>query len=166
MTATGPATLAELFGTATQLVIYHLMFGPGWDQPCPGCASWADAFNGTTHQFAAQNAHLVAMSRAPAAELLPVAERKGWTFDWVSSFGSDFNEDYYVSAPLDVSKRTIDGTGEVVGFDRGENHGVSVFAKNGAGEVFHTYSVYNRGIEDLNGVLGYLDLLPEGRGRM
>lgn len=103
------------------------------------------------------------VSRAPVAQLQPVQEARNWRFTWVSSLGSDFNLDYYASSD-DLSKGHKTQTGsQTVEFDRGENHGVSVFAKNDLGEVFHTYSCYNRGIEELNGSMGYLDLLPKGR---
>ena len=131
-----------------------------------GCTAWANAFNGTTDQFVHADAALIAVSRAPYEMLAAQSERRGWDFTWVSSANSDFNVDFYASSEdkSDLSSKTIGGeTGERVEFDRGENHGVSVFAKNDNGEVFHTYSTYNRGIEAMNGALGYLDLLPKGR---
>lgn len=162
----GNLSLGDLFLDRSQLVVYHLMFGPGWDIPCLGCTAWAHAFNGTTYQFEQADAQLIAVSRAPYEEISIQRERKGWSFTWVSSFESEFNFDFYASSE-DISPestRTIGGEGgEVVEFDRGENHGVSVFARNAEGEVFHTYSAYNRGIEDLNGALGYFDLIPRGR---
>ena len=162
----GPVTLAELFKDRSQLAVYHLMFGPGWESPCPGCTQWADALNGTTRAFGPADARLVCISRAPYAEIAEQRSRLGWTFTWVSSFGSDFNYDFHVSA-LDTSGEsaaTIGGAGgQEVHFDRGENHGVSVFYKDEDGQIYHTYSAYNRGIEELNGAFGYFDMLPKGR---
>lgn len=161
--ADGELSLLDLFADRNQLVIYHLMFGTGWDAPCIGCSQWADALSGTTHQFKHADARVIAVSRAPIKQLLPMQEARRWRFTWVSSLGSDFNLDYYASSD-DLSKGCKAETGsETVEFDRGENHGVSVFTRNDAGEVFHTYSSYNRGIEALNGSMGYLDLLPQGR---
>ena len=158
---------AELFLGHTQLIVYHLMFGPDWKKPCIGCASWADAFNGTDEQFAKADARLIAVSRAPQSMLLDVARERSWSFPWYSALDSEFNYDFYASSH-DLSPRSTSTIGagpaaEVVEFDRGENHGVSIFQKDPDGTVFHTYSAYNRGIEALNGALGYLDLLPNGR---
>lgn len=162
----GEVSLAELFLDRSQLIVYHLMFGPDWETPCVGCTSWANAFNGTTYLFKRADARLIAVSRAPYEKLATQSEQNGWSFNWVSSFGSDFNYDFYASSEdlSSESVKTIGGEGgEPVWFDRGENHGVSVFARNDSGEVFHTYSTYNRGIEAMNGAFGYFDLLPKGR---
>ena len=158
--ADGPSTLRELFGDASQLAIYHFMFGDGWDAPCPGCTQWADALDNTTHNFAMADARLVVVSRGPIAQLLAERERRGWRFDWYSSAGSTFNEDFHVSADVETTEAFLGE--EKVGFDRGENHGVSVFALH-EDAVYHCYSVYNRGIEAMNGAFGYYDLLPHGR---
>ena len=162
----GIATLEDLFKAKSQLVIYHLMFGADWEKPCPGCTAWANAFNGTTQYLAAADARLIAMSHAPYEKLAPVAAEYGWTFAWYSAADGDFNYDFYASShdtSRDSTRRIGDDQGESVHFDRGENHGVSVFFKNDEGEVFHTYSTYNRGIEEMNGALGYFDVLPKGR---
>ena len=162
----GNVSLLELFADCSQLVVYHLMFGPEWETPCIGCTSWANAFNGTTDLFQRADARLIAVSRAPVEKLVVERETKGWSFVWVSSIDSDFNVDFYASSE-DLSKtstKVIGGDdGELVEFDRGENHGVSVFAKNEEEVIFHTYSTYNRGIEAMNGAFGYFDLLPKGR---
>lgn len=164
---TGEVSLAEAFLNRSQLAVYHLMFGPGWKEPCSGCAQWANALDGTTGAFKAADARLIAVSRAPIEEIEVQRERRGWQFSWLSSFASDFNLDFYASSAdlSDSSSKRIGGAadGEEVHFDRGENHGVSVFYRNEAGEIFHTYSAYNRGIEELNGAFGYFDLLPKGR---
>ena len=172
-TFTGPdgeVALSDLFEDSSQLAVYHLMFGRGWEAPCIGCTQWANALNGTTASFVKADARLIAISRAPIEEIARQREKLGWTFTWVSSDACDFNVDFYASAD-DTNGTTSQPVGgqssgagtERVHFDRGENHGVSVFCKNDAGEIFHTYSAYNRGIEALNGAFGYYDLLPKGR---
>jgi len=164
----GEVSLADAFLEHSQLLVYHLMFGPDWEQPCIGCTAWANAFNDTTQQFAAADARLIAVSRAPYGKLVSQAKAFGWHFPWYSAHDGDFNYDFYASSRDESprSSRVIGqqgSSGEVVEFDRGENHGVSVFQKDPDGSVFHTYSTYNRGIEALNGALGYFDLLPKGR---
>lgn len=162
----GPVTLSELFLDRSQLAIYHLMFGPDWETPCSGCTSWANAFNGTNYLFKQADARLIAVSRAPIEQIEPQRVAKQWHFTWVSSYHSDFNYDFYASSTDQgpESSMEIGGPGgERVWFERGENHGVSIFVKDEQGELFHTYSTYNRGIEAMHGAFGYFDLLPKGR---
>ena len=163
----GRGTLLDLFGGCRQLIVYHLMFGPGWDAPCPGCSAWADAFNGTLDQIRRADARLVAVSRAPLEQIEPVREQRGWAFLWASSYGSRFNHDFFASADFGPDEsgqaRPTGVADEVVEFDRGENHGVSVFVRDGDA-VYHTYSAYNRGIQQLNGAFGYVDLLAFSGG--
>lgn len=160
--ADGERSFAELFGSASQLVIYHLMLGPGWDVPCEGCAQWADAMTGNTAKFADADARCIAVSRAPISEIEHQRQLRGWDFPWYSSNGSTFNLDYHVSSD-DLSDDATKQVGEeTFGFLRGENHGASVFVKED-GAIYHTYSVYNRGIEAMNGAFGYYDMLPKGR---
>ena len=161
--AGGETTLAGLFEDRSQLAVYHLMFGPGWEAPCIGCTQWANALDRTTGAFAKADARLVAVSRAPIDEIEQQRSRFGWTFEWLSSSGSDFNFDFHASSPDQSEGHTEQVGVETVGFDRGENHGVSVFFRDDDGQIYHTYSAYNRGIEALNGAFGYFDLLPKGR---
>ena len=93
----GPVSLPELFGPCSQLIVYHFMFGPDWEQPCPSCSYISDSFNGTDAHLKARDIAFVAASRAPVARLTDFAKRMGWTFRWVSSDGSDFNRDFNVS---------------------------------------------------------------------
>lgn len=172
----GVVDFAELFQDTSQLLVYHLMFGPDWEVPCIGCAAWADALNGTTDQFAKADARLIAVSRAPLDTLVATAAKRHWRFPWYSALDSDFNYDFHVSShdlgpgaskrigpkPESISSPEQDPR-ERVEFDRGENHGVSVFSKDPDGSLYHTYSSYNRGIEAINGAMGYFDLLPSGR---
>ncbi len=155
-------SLAQLFGETSQLIVYHLMFGEGWDQPCVGCAQWADAFSGTSHHFVKADARLVAVSQGSVDAIATIQRDRQWQFPWVSSKGGTFSRDFYAAA-LDPQESKQQFGAEQVEFDRGENHGVSVFYRNADQQIFHTYSVYNRGIEPMNGSFGYFDLLPKGR---
>ena len=164
--AEGEHAFVDLFRGRSQLLIYHLMFGPGWDAPCIGCTQWANALNGTTGTFRKANARLIAVSRAPVEEIESQQQALNWNFGWYSVHGSDFNLDFHFSSDdLSVGHSVItdEESDQRVEFDRGENHGVSVFYRTDDNEIFHTYSAYNRGIEALNGAFGYYDLLPEGR---
>jgi predicted dithiol-disulfide oxidoreductase (DUF899 family) len=154
-------SLVSLFGNNSQLIVYHLMFGEEWDRPCLGCTKWAEALNGTVSQYKNADATVLAISSASQSRVKMEQAKRGWTFPWVSAVNTDFSHDYYGSA--DKGTKTKSTGTEGVHFDRGENHGISVFYKNEAGEVFHTYSCYNRGVESMNGTMAYLDILPKGR---
>ncbi len=158
-TPEGNVALEQLFGPYSQLIIYHFMFGPDWKAPCDGCSGWASAFEGTLDQIKCHDANLVAVSRAPIEKIERVRKAKRWTFLWASSFDSEFNFDFHMSAPLDHKSAQV--ADEVIFYDRGESGGISVFAKNEEG-IFLTYSCHNRGIQQMNGAFGYVDLLPFG----
>jgi predicted dithiol-disulfide oxidoreductase (DUF899 family) len=157
----GKQTLPELFDGRSQLIVYHFMFPPEWDEGCPHCSFWADSFDPNVVHLKARDVTMVAVSRALLAKLLPYRERLGWSFHWVSSFGTDFNADYGVSfAPAQADAVYNYGT-PIQG--PAEREGVSVFFRDGDGSVFHTYSAYARGIDLLNTAYNYLDLVPKGR---
>ena len=162
--ADGKQTLPELFEGRSQLVVYHFMFGPDWKAGCPHCSHWADNFNGIIVHLNQRDVTMVAVSRAPYAKLAAYEKRMGWTFKWVSSFGTDFNFDYGVSftpEELAAKKAFFNFSRQDPGVS--EREGVSVFCKDAAGAVFHTYSTYERGIDMLNVDYHYLDLVPKGR---
>jgi predicted dithiol-disulfide oxidoreductase (DUF899 family) len=160
----GKMTFPALFEGRSQLVLYHFMFGPDWDAGCPHCSRWADNFNGIIVHLNQRDVTLVAVSRAPYAKLAAYKKRMGWGFKWFSSFGSDFNFDYYVSfTPEEVAKREAFYNYVVQRQPASEREGVSVFFKDGQGRIFHTYSAYARGIDMLNVDYHYLDLVPKGR---
>jgi predicted dithiol-disulfide oxidoreductase (DUF899 family) len=142
----GRRTLAQLFEGRRQLLVQHFMFGPGWEQGCPSCSFMADHTDGMNVHLAHRDVTLVAVSRAPLADIERFRQRMGWQFTWVSSHGSDFNHDFGVS------------------FTPEEAPGISVFYKDDAGAVFHTYSTYGRGVEVMMGTYNMLDLMPKGRG--
>jgi predicted dithiol-disulfide oxidoreductase (DUF899 family) len=98
LTADGPRSLTELFDGRSQLVVYHFMFGPDWKAGCPACSATADSFNGVLAHLEARDVTMICVSRAPLEKLLAYRARMGWSFDWVSSFQSDFNLDFGVSA--------------------------------------------------------------------
>jgi predicted dithiol-disulfide oxidoreductase (DUF899 family) len=160
----GKQTLAELFDGRSQLVMYHLMFAPSWDEACKSCSFWADNFNGIDIHLAHREITFLATSRAPLAKLDAYKKRMGWSFKWVSSGESDFNYDFQVShkpqAAKDGTAYYNYGTGIKVGE---EMPGVSVFYKDPKCDIYHTYSAYSRGIDLLNGAYNYIDLTPNGR---
>ena len=187
-TAAGPASLADLFGGRSQLLVYHLMFGPDFSGACPSCSAIADGFNGFAVHLEHHDVALVAVSRAPIAKIEAYRARMGWTFRWASSQGSDFNYDFntsvteaqQASGSVDYNYREVDtswlktvdprgtvaqhaamaGT-DVATFTR-EAPGMSAFAMQD-GAIHHTYSTYARGLDMLWGMYHWLDRAPKGR---
>jgi len=160
----GKETLADLFGNKSQLIVYHFMLGPDWEEGCPSCSLLADHFDGAAVHLAQRDVAFVVVSRAPLARIEAFKRRMGWRFKWVSSFGSDFNYDYNVSAsPEEKATGKVTYNYEITEFPSEERPGASVFFKNAAGEVFHTYSAYGRGLDILIGAYNLLDIVPKGR---
>jgi len=160
----GKRSLADLFEGRGQLVVYHFMFGPGWEEGCRGCSYVADHFDGCLPHLRARDVSLAVVSRAPLAELLPFKRRMGWKFPWVSSAGNDFNRDYHVSWTADeLAEGKVYYNYAFRETPMEEMPGLSVFARNEAGEIFHTYSTYSRGLDLLLGTYNLLDLVPKGR---
>lgn len=162
----GRKTLAELFDGRSQLVIYHFMFGPDWEAGCPGCSFMADHFDGTLAHLSHHDVSLVMVSRAPLARIEAYRKRMGWAVPWVSSYGSAFNHDYHVSFGKDELAQgavfyNFTRTPSEQAHD--ELPGFSSFIRDEAGEVFHTYSSYARGGEEMLGTLMLLDRAPKGR---
>lgn len=159
----GPLTLAELFGGRSQLVVYHFMFAPDWEEGCASCSYWADNFDGIAVHLNHRDVTFTAVSRAPLAKIEAYKRRLGWSFPWVSCGDSDFNFDYQASyTPEQLAEGKV-----YYNYDWTEGYddlpGLSVFAKDEAGEVFHSYSAYSRGIDAINGAYQILDLVPKGR---
>jgi len=160
----GKETLADLFGAKSQLIVYHFMLGPDWEEGCPSCSLLADHFDGIVIHLAQRDVAFVVVSRAPLARIETFKKRMGWHFKWVSSFGSDFNYDYHVSAsPDEKATGKVSYNYEVTEFPSEERPGASVFFKDAAGDIFHTYSTYGRGLDMLIGAYNFLDLAPKGR---
>ncbi len=143
----GEETLADLFDGKSQLVVYHFMFGPGWEEGCPTCSLVADNFDSNIVHLAHREVSLVVVSRAPQSEIEPFKKRMGWRFKWVSSYRNEFNHDYRVSFTKAEMANDNYYNFNTSGFPSEEAPGISVFYQNEAGEVFHTYSCYARGAE-------------------
>ncbi|MFB9266283.1 DUF899 domain-containing protein [Bradyrhizobium erythrophlei] len=160
----GKVTLAGLFKGRPQLVVQHVMYAPEWDAACKSCSFWVDGFERMVPHLAARDTTMVAVSRAPLAKLEAFKTRMGWTFDWVSSGNNDFNYDYGVSftqEQIDAGNAKYNyGTTPLYG---PELPGISVFYRDDAGAVFHTYSTFARGLDMMNAAYHYLDLTPLGR---
>jgi len=166
--AAGKASLLDLFEERRQLIVYHFMFDPEWNEGCSGCSFLVDNIGHLAHLHAA-NTSLVIVSRAPLAKLTAFKRRMGWSVPWYSSFGSDFNYDFHVTldetkGPIEynfMNKQELEQKDEPW-FLQGEQPGLSVFLREGD-RIFHTYSTYARGGELLLGTFNYLDLTPLGR---
>jgi len=159
----GKKTLAELFDGRSQLIVYHFMLGPGWEEGCPSCSYLADHFDGANIHLAQRDVTFVAISRAPLAEIEAFKRRMGWHFPWASSFANDFNFDFHVSFAEDAVGKDGDYNYKRQEIVSDEMPGASVFYKDETGTVFHTYSAYARGLDILLGAYNFLDLTPKGR---
>jgi predicted dithiol-disulfide oxidoreductase (DUF899 family) len=161
----GGRSLAELFEGRRQLLVQHFMFAPGWEQGCPSCSFMADHIDGMNVHLAHRDVSLLVVSRAPLADIEHFRQRMGWRFKWVSSFANDFNHDFAVSfTPEEQAKGEVYYNFGMQPFPTEEAPGVSVFYRDNAGKVFHTYSTYGRGVEVMMGTYNLLDLTPKGRG--
>lgn len=160
----GKEMLADLFDGRSQLIVYHFMFGPEWEEGCIGCSFVADHIEGALVHLRNHDVSLAVVSRAPSPKIEAFKKRMGWRFKWVSSFGSGFNFDYRVSfTKEELAEGSVfyNFTSSEASID--ELQGVSVFVRNADGDIFHTYSAYARGAEQLVGAYSYLELTPNGR---
>jgi predicted dithiol-disulfide oxidoreductase (DUF899 family) len=161
--ASGKTTLANLFEGRRQLIVYHFMFAPDWSQGCKSCSLIADHYNPIIIHLNHRDVSFATVSKAPLEKLQAFRQRMGWTFNWVSSFGNDFNRDFHVS----FTEAELQ-SGGVYNFNRKpypivEMPGLSVFYKDETGQIFHTYSTYARGLDNFLGVYTFLDVVPKGR---
>mgnify|MGYP000591115933 CR=1 FL=1 len=162
--ANGPQSLSDLFGSSSQLIIYHFMFGPDWDAGCVSCSFWADNFNGTVPHLNARDTSLAVVARAPMSKLTPFKQRLGWSFNFVSSEKNSFNEDFDVNfGPDHKPEDKITYNYRTTTFPVDEAAGISVFVKGEDGTLYHSYSTYSRGLDNLNGTYHFIDLTPKGR---
>ena len=160
----GTMTLADLFKGRNQLVVQHFMFAPDWDAGCKSCSFWADGFERIIPHLAARDTTMIAVSRAPLAKLEAFKTRMGWTFDWLSSAEGDFNYDFAVSfTPQQIKSGDKVYNFGTSGFGIEDAPGISVFYRDEAGHIFHTYSCFARGLDMMNAAYHYLDLTPLGR---
>ena len=160
----GKEALSDLFDGRSQLSVYHFMYGPDWNEGCKNCSLLADHFDPAINHLNNRDVSMVAVSKAPLPVLEAFKKRMGWTFKWLSSFGSDFNSDYDVS----FSQEQIESGSTYYnyrrqGFPMTEAPGASVFYMDSEGDIFHTYSVYARGLDMFMTAYHYLDMVPNGR---
>jgi predicted dithiol-disulfide oxidoreductase (DUF899 family) len=160
----GEATLADLFNSKSQLIIYHLMFGPDWQEACPSCAFNMDHTDGAMVHLAQREVSFAAVSRAAYPKIIAFQKRMGWRFNWVSSNGNDFNRDYHVYfTKEELATGEVNHNFNLEAFPGTDAPGISVFYKDKDGNIFHTYSAYGRGTETTMNTYNYLDYVPKGR---
>ena len=160
----GKETLADLFDGRSQLIVYHFMFDPAWSQGCKSCSFVADHYNPAVVHLAHRDVTMVTVAKAPLEKIEAFRKRMGWTFKWVSSFNNDFGRDFHVSFTEDELKSGLSVYNYVrKPYPIKELPGMSVFAKDDEGNVFHTYSTYARGLDIFLGTYQLLDLVPKGR---
>jgi predicted dithiol-disulfide oxidoreductase (DUF899 family) len=160
----GKKTLAGLFDGRSQLVVYHFMFGPDWNEGCPSCSFNMDHTDGALVHLAQRDVSFAAVSRAPLSKIDAFKKRMGWRFAWVSSYGTDFNSAYRASFTEDeIAQGKVAYNFDLVEFPSAEAPGISVFYKDNNGNIFHTYSAYARGTENVVNTYHYLDIVPKGR---
>jgi predicted dithiol-disulfide oxidoreductase (DUF899 family) len=160
----GKESLSDLFEGRSQLLVYHFMYGPDWTEGCKSCSLLADHFNPAIAHLRQRDVTMLAVSKAPLEKLQAFKKRMGWSFKWVSSFENDFNRDYQVSfTQEELEKGNVYYNYTTQGFPSTEAPGVSVFYRDEKGEVFHTYSSYQRGLDMFITAYHYLDLVPKGR---
>lgn len=162
----GKRTLKDLFEGQKQLIVYHFMFDPAWDEGCGGCTGFVNAL-GDLSMLGERDTTFTLVSRAPLEKLQAYAAKKGWNRTWVSSFGNEFNYDYHVTLdesvrPIEYNYKDLEELAKTPNEMEGEGHGISVFFRDGD-EVYHTYSSYARGAEGLTDAYHLLDLTPYGR---
>lgn len=163
-TPEGRRPLGDLFAGRSQLMVYHFMFAPEADLGCHGCSFWADSFDHIIPHLAARDVTMLAISRAPLPKLQDFARRFGWSFPWVSAGDSDFNYDFQVSfRPEEIAAGTATHNYGPYRMKLTDKPGISAFYRDETGEVYHTYSCYERGIDMMNVAYQYLDLAPKGR---
>ena len=161
---TGKVKLGDLFLSKSQLIIYHFMFGPGWKEGCEHCSFWADHFDSVNIHLGQRDTAFAVVSRAPLKEIEPFKKRMGWQFRWVSSFKTDFNFDFHVSfTPEQVKSGVIPYNYGKYQWPIDEKEGASAFYRDKNGDIYHTYSTYERGIDLMNTTYNFLDLTVKGR---
>ncbi|MEJ2084392.1 MAG: thioredoxin family protein [Acidobacteriota bacterium] len=160
----GRQTLSELFDGRSQLIVYHFMFDPAWEEGCKSCSFLADHYQPAIVHLAHRDVTLVTVSRAPLEKLESFSKRMGWSFKWVSSLASDFNRDYFVTfTPQELESGQAYYNYAEGSFSVAEAPGLSVFYKDDDGVVYHTYSAYSRGLDVFIGTYHLLDIVPKGR---
>jgi len=164
-TLDGPRTLPQLFDGRRQLMVQHFMLAPGWEQGCKSCSFMTDHLEGAQVHLQQRDLTVLLVSRASLPEIERFRRRMGWNLNWVSARDNDFNLDFHVSFPPEarVDGEVVYNYGRVA-FPQDEAPGISFFARDDAGDVFHTYSTFGRGVEAMMGTYHLLDMAPKGRG--
>lgn len=160
----GRVSLGDLFAGRSQLIVQHFMFGPGWEEGCRSCSFMLDQIEPCLPHLHARDVSFAAISHAPLAEILPFKRRMGWTANWVSAHGTDFNRDFHVSfTPEEIAAGQVSYNFALTETPVEEREGLSVFSRDAAGTIYHTYSAYARGVEMVMSTYHLLDLAPKGR---
>lgn len=160
----GKKRLSQLFGPCSQLLIYHFMFGPDWDDGCRICSMLGDHYDPLVIHLKARDVSFVTISRAPIEKLEAYKKRMGWSFEWLSSLRNRFNQDFGVSfTQQEMDEGQMNYNYRLGRFPSTECPGISSFYRDEVGEVFHTYSAYARGLENFLGIYNFLDITPKGR---
>lgn len=160
----GKITFADLFDGRSQLIVQHFMLGPGWEQGCKSCSFMMDHLNPTVVHLKARDVAFAAISQAPLKEIQPFKKRMGWEINWVSSQGTGFNQDFNVSfTEEEIERGGVAYNYGKMDFPQTEAPGISVFARDAKGDVYHTYSTFGRGVETVMTTYDLLDLVPKGR---
>jgi predicted dithiol-disulfide oxidoreductase (DUF899 family) len=157
----GKQSLADLFESRSQLIVYHFMFAPDWEAGCPHCSFWADNFNPIIVHLNQRDVTMLAISRTPYKKIEAYKKRMGWSFKWLSSSGNfDFQASF---RPEDIARGEVFYNFRTQPMSISEREGASAFYKDANGRIFHTYSTYARGIDLMNTAYNYLDVVPKGR---
>jgi predicted dithiol-disulfide oxidoreductase (DUF899 family) len=160
----GKERLSDLFEGRHQLIVYHFMYGPDWEEGCPSCSFWADSYDRFIVHLNHRDISMVAISNSSTENLDAYRRRMGWSFKWLSSLENDFNRDYHVSfTPEEMDKGEMVYNYRKTSFPSSEGPGLSVFYREDDGSVYHTYSCYSRGLDMLNAAYHHMDLVPKGR---
>ena len=162
--AAGQQNLGELFGDSRQLLIYHFMYGPDWEAGCPSCSFVADGMDNNTAHLKQRDIRLLLVGHAPLDKLQAYGQRMDWGLEWASSYGSDFNADFNVSfTSKALEQGQVAYNYEVGAFPSTEAPGISVFIRDDDGRIYHTYSTYARGLDQVIAGYNLIDLTPVGR---
>jgi predicted dithiol-disulfide oxidoreductase (DUF899 family) len=159
----GKESFAQLFGPRSQLIVYHFMFNPLASEGCSHCSFWADHFDASGIHLNHRDVSMVAISRASLEKIEAFKQRMGWRFKWASSAANEFNFDFHVSFTPEQVASGVAMYNYAKATAPGDREGFSVFYKDEKGIIYHTYSCFARGIDNLNGTYHFLDMVPKGR---
>lgn len=160
----GTKALSDLFGVHSQLVVYHFMFDPTWSQGCMSCSFIAEHYDNLIVHLAHRDISFMTISKARVEQLEQFSTRMGWSFPWVSAGNTDFGRDFGVSfTDQELADPTSLYNYTMRPYPIREMPGLSVFCKDDAGNLYHTYSTFARGLEDFLTAYRFIDVTPKGR---